>query len=299
MTGRRKYDVLCFGEACCDVIFGGLEKLPPIGQEEYCKKFVVKAGGASNTAMALSVMGRKTGFATCIGEDEFSKIVKKFAEKYKVSFNPAHFDKNYEMAVSAVISTVKDRSFATYAGSGIDNYPLKKLEESILSAGHIHTYVGYALNYPVMEYAKKSRATVSLDTSWWPGIKLKDLEHILKDCVFFKPNEMEAYELCDTDDPYKALDILAQVTPVPVISLGGKGALMKMDNKTYEYKIPGKTIVTDTTGAGDLFFAGLIHSYLKGDTPSMMLKFACTCGTAATAFYGGMDDMFADIIGEV
>lgn len=288
----KSFDVLCFGEISCDIIFAGLDKLPLPGREEYCKYFDVKAGGSANTPMALSRLGIKTLFATCLGEDRFSLICKDFLDKYNVRAEAIHYDSKYKAAVSAVLSTTGDRGFATYGGSGIDGYPLDKLEKMIAKSKHVHTFLGYAEKFPILEFAKSSGASISLDTSWCEGMRIKDIKKQLDACDIFKPNELEACEICQTQNPHDALDMLADFTAMPVISLGENGVIARKDKIKYEFNLPYEVQAQDTTGAGDLFAAGLIYSYLKGDEVEDMLKFACASGSLAVSFFGGMDDTY-------
>ncbi len=68
------FDVLCVAETCCDIIFGGLERMPVPGGEEYCREFAVKAGGGSNTAMGLARLGLHTRLLTQLGRDALGRM---------------------------------------------------------------------------------------------------------------------------------------------------------------------------------------------------------------------------------
>ena len=161
-----------------------------------------------------------------------------------------------------------------------------------MQSGHVHTFLGYAGKFPIIEYAKSFGATISLDTSWCEGLRIKDIKKQLDACDIFKPNELEACEICQTQNPHDALDMLADFTAMPVISLGENGVIARKDKIKYEFNLPYEVQAQDTTGAGDLFAAGLIYSYLKGDEVEDMLKFACASGSLAVSFFGGMDDTY-------
>lgn len=282
-------EVFCIAGTNCDLIFAGLEQFPALGIEVECKDFAVKAGGGSNTPMALARLGLQTSFATEIGRDTLGDITYKYIQDTGVDMSAVLYEHNIRTSVTSVLSIGSERGFATYLLDSIQHIRAEDLEPYIAQASHIHTYVGYCLRYPIIEMAKEYHKTVSLDTSWSGDMKLRDIGHILEGCSVFLPNESEACSLTDCDNSEDALRELAHCCNTVAVKLGEKGCIVKDRGAVHKVPaVPGIPAV-DTTGAGDLFCAGFIYGYVKGWGLEKTARFANASGGLGITFYGGMD----------
>ncbi len=70
------------------------------------------------------------------------------------------------------------------------------------------------------------------------------------------------------------------------ITLGAKGAEMRIGNKVLARAAPPKVNVIDTTGAGDAFAAGLTVALAEKQSPQDALDFACAVGALTTTKLG-------------
>ena len=71
------------------------------------------------------------------------------------------------------------------------------------------------------------------------------------------------------------------------LKLGARGAALLWDGQVeFSAGLGVKTV--DTTGAGDCFNAGFLHSWLQGDQPEICLRAANICGALSTEAYGGV-----------
>ena len=75
-------------------------------------------------------------------------------------------------------------------------------------------------------------------------------------------------------------------TAIVVLKRGAEGAILASGSKTIALPSPRVAIV-DTTGAGDAFNAGFIHSWLNGSDPSEALATAVDAGTRSVQASGG------------
>lgn len=282
-------DVLCTGLTCCDLIFSDLEKFPELGKEVAGSDFMIKAGGAANTPMALAKLGMKTQFTTAIGKDVLGKIVYEFMENTGLDMSAVMFEDTFRTSVSAVLSMGYERGFASYFADCSYSRMEKQIEKYLPSCKHIHTYIGDCLNMPVAEIAQRQGKTISLDTAWDETIKLQNIKHIIKKCDVFLTNEVEACSITEVDTAREALELLSEYSKLVVVKLGSKGSIIKYDGRIIE--VPGiKDIqVVDTTGAGDLHGAGFVYGMLKGWDVEKCGNFASASGGLGVTFYGGMD----------
>ena len=54
------------------------------------------------------------------------------------------------------------------------------------------------------------------------------------------------------------------------------------------FDAPQAVTPVDTTGAGDCFDAGLLHTWLKGASAEKLLRAGNICGACSTEAYGGI-----------
>jgi sugar/nucleoside kinase (ribokinase family) len=76
-------------------------------------------------------------------------------------------------------------------------------------------------------------------------------------------NEIEAKELCETQDLEESAKAIANMTEIVALTRSEKGAKIYNAKETVEIKARVFNIVKDTTGAGDLFAAGFLYGLSK------------------------------------
>jgi sugar/nucleoside kinase (ribokinase family) len=88
-------------------------------------------------------------------------------------------------------------------------------------------------------------------------------------------NYHEAQALTDTETPDTALLALADHCDVAVVTMDSEGSLLRRNGKTH--RVPAYRIrAVDTTGAGDMYAAGLIYGLARGldlDTTGRIASF--------------------------
>jgi len=70
------------------------------------------------------------------------------------------------------------------------------------------------------------------------------------------------------------------------VTLGSKGAKLYRDGELISMAVPPVVNVTDTTGAGDAFAAGLTVALAEKQTEQNALEFACAVGALTTTKLG-------------
>ncbi len=286
------YEVLCLGLTSCDLIFAELDRFPILGKEVACKDFIIKAGGAANTPMALTKLGVNVVFCTTLGNDISGRIVYQYMKEIGMDMQAVIVDNEYRTNVSAVLSVGKERGFATYFAPYESEEMIRQLEKHIQQCSHIHAYIEDCLRIPIIEIAQKYNKTISVDTAWDEKIKLEDIKHIIKGCDIFFTNEIEACSITETHTAMEAIDIIGEYAKVVVVKMGADGSIIRHDSKTIVAPVISKVEAIDTTGAGDLYGAGFIYGFIKGWDMEKCAKFATASGNLAVTFYGGMDEKY-------
>ena len=279
--------VLCIAESCCDLVFGGLSKLPAPGEEIFGSHFSVQPGGGANTAVLLARSGVPTAFWTLLADDFAGRMVRSALQRYGVQL-AAHGQKTERTPVSAVLSTKEDRAFASLSSTAELIGDLDVLDRAIGETEIVHTYLGYCDVYPIAALCARHGSLLSVDTSFCDA-RTTLFETVLPHVDWWKGNESEAMRLTGASNAEDALDAIAnRVRRGAVVTCGARGSIGKERGGTIlkQAAIPSGPFL-DACGAGDAFAAGFLHALARGESLERgMLRGALLSGRVVAA-YGG------------
>ncbi|MCB9358717.1 adenosine kinase [Candidatus Woesearchaeota archaeon] len=230
----------------------------------------IKFGSSvSNTLAGLNMMGCKVGEFAKVGKDGYGQML--IDEKnIKGMGNFLSYDDLPTGAVICLITPDAERTFVVYLGAAQRLAPDDISEEIIKQTRflHITAYEFESIHETTMKAVKLARkhgVKVSFDLGS-PGLvernrlNLKKFIEEYADIVF--ANKDEAFQLTG-EDPVKAINIIADLCDIAIIKLGEEGSMIKADDKVYD--IPAYQVETkDTTGAGDMYAAGILYGLVKG-----------------------------------
>jgi sugar/nucleoside kinase (ribokinase family) len=283
-------DVLVAGEIYVDLIMGGFDFFPQFGQEAFAREYRREpGGGAAITACGLARLGTRTGLFAIAGSDHHSWIAACLAG-HGVETGMLASDATEPTGFTVAVTAPHDRAFFTYLGANrsfaaaITNAPFE---------GVRHVHLGWAPPWDVAPalFARIHRAgaTVSLDAGWHEDW-LADARALdtLRAVDLFFPNETEAARLTGEKEPGRMLRRFADAgLPGVALKLGAHGACLLLRGAMYQAAARPVSPI-DTTGAGDCFDAGFLHSWLRGESPERCLSVANLCGALSTEAYGGI-----------
>jgi len=223
-------------------------------------------GSSANTLYGVAALGGNVVFCGKIGRDKYGDIYEKEMVKNRMKVKLARSEKMTGYAIT-FITPDSERTFATYLGAASylekTDLPFEDLKQSKIL--HIE---GYQLedrqlrdvSLQAMQFAKKHNVRISIDLGD-PGIVARNKSAIKKiieeyaDVVF--ANEDEAKALVGLE-PSKALTCIAKSTEISIVKVGRDGSYIKQGDTVH--KIPAyKAKTIDTTGAGDMFAAGILY----------------------------------------
>jgi len=252
--------VVSFGNANVDIIYY-VKSIP--GPDEQTEAFNVEiypGGSAANFAVALAVLGLKVYFVGRVGNDEYGEYLLKAYSKRGVIVDYVKVVKGVTGRVIVFVE-IEEGKRAMVALRGV-NHTLnpRDLDEVLERAKHVHlSSVKTQISLEVFKQAKDRGLTTSYD----PGglvVKERNIGSVLSyvDVIFL--NEKEANIL---EERGVGPATLLNSSNIVVIKRGREGAIAYTDSK--KFSCPGfKVKVVDTTGAGDVFDAGFIYSWIKG-----------------------------------
>jgi sugar/nucleoside kinase (ribokinase family) len=296
MTPPAPVRAVVLGPTYCDLVFGGLERLPELGEERFAHSFLVAPGGSAITAIALHRLGHAVHLCADVGRDALAGWLRDALTREGVGIDALRAVQEVT-PVTAALSTAADRAFVTYLEPP---GPAPDLAAVLRATGATHLHVaGFpaALADPgLVDAAHALGATVSFDPGW-DRHALADprVRRVALAADVLLPNRLEAGLLVAEDgdggappSAEAALARLAALRPgrVTVVKDGAAGA-WGADGRTSVHVAAPRVDAIDPTGAGDVFDAGFLDAWWAGEPLEDCLRRGAWSGARATTAHGG------------
>ena len=231
-------------------------------------------GSAANTILGISGLGGRTAYAGKVGDDNLGRFCLEDMRANQVTVD-VPFSDGPTGTCLVLITDDAQRTMLTFLGVSADVGP-DDVDPLLLNRSQAVYVEGYLFSadtprqaaYRAVELADESDAMLALTVS---DAFLVDLfrDEFLElaqgpvDLLFC--NEDEARSLLEIDDTTQCARQLGQYVPRVAVTLGPKGALLVEDGQLTH--VPGvETQAIDTTGAGDMFAAGILYGLTNGLT---------------------------------
>lgn len=257
---------------------GGMFLIDEARQREIVPKIYsmlvhTEAGGSgANTMLGLSLLGGSAVYTSRVGDDEHGRLYRDSLAKKGVKANlgvgPG------ETGISLIlISPDAQRTMLTFLGQSLSLTPSDVDLDDLKAAKYLYI-TGYLWDTDnqkeavllAMREANKAgvKVALSLADPFCVNRHKDDFRRLVRDHVdVVFANHHEAEALTDTADPHEALRALAAQTEVAVVTLDAKGSLIRRGDE--EHAIPVYPVkAVDTTGAGDMYAAGLLRGLTRG-----------------------------------
>lgn len=237
------------------------------------KMKVVPGGSCANTIVGTAGMGAKAAFIGKVGNDKYGDLYETTMRNDLVS----PILSRAEMITGSAICLVTpdaERTFVVHLGAATSMDEMEPSLDEIKKAKILHVE-GYMLDsvalrlvaLKAMKIAKENGVKISIDLAD-PGVVKRNLLEIRKivkdygDIVF--ANEMEAESFTGMNAE-KAVHDLADGhgVGIAIVKTGSKGSIIKQNGKITI--VEGyKANAVDTTGAGDMYAAGVLYGISQG-----------------------------------
>ena len=245
---------------------------------------VVPGGAACNTIAGVGALGGKARFIGRRGDDTFgndfeAQITAQGVEP-RLSVSPLPTG-----TVLSVVTPDAQRSMFTYLGASTELDPASVTKELFADTA-IAIIEGYLLFNPdlmtaSLKAAKAAGALIALDLASFevveaaktilPGLIRKYVDILIA-------NEDEARAYTGHEDETAALKMLSKDVTYAVLKVGKRGSFVFYQGQVTPIEpVSGKDPV-DTTGAGDLWAAGLLYGLAHGLSIEQSGALASACG---------------------
>lgn len=297
-----KPKVVVFGSAALD-IYGSLERLPNTDETVYVEETGRYAGGmGANVASALARLKVAVAFVGKIGNDFIGRILLDSLVKNGVDVSNVT-RASLRSLRTLILRDNKGGRWLMALGSpesAISVTNPSEINWSLVDQSQI-VYVGEVfveMASTIANYAKNQEKTVV----YRPGVPylwfgIERLQDVLKHVNVFIMNSIGWKALQDASkEPLESPTELLEYGPsIIIITKGESGCTAYTSEDNYTMLVPrslrGRFKVTDTTGAGDSFSAGLIKGLLEGWELKKAISYGqvaayirCTRRDAASAF---------------
>lgn len=241
-------------------------------------KHIEPGGKGYNQAVAASTFGIYVTFLTTVGNDSYGKYAIDYLNKKGVSVKYRAI-KDAKSAYAVILTDKKGNNEVTVYSENSNSLCMKDvllIEEEIKNADYLllQLEVNNDVISKVFELAEKYNVKVVLN----PAPARLGINHIFYEKAdILTPNEIELRDIYEIPNNFSYLDygeyLKNIVKKTLVVTLGNKGCLLVKPNY-YKYFEPLKVNAVDTTGAGDIFNAGLVSMLSKGKDINEAITFA-------------------------
>ncbi|MEO1651173.1 MAG: adenosine kinase [Pseudomonadota bacterium] len=228
----------------------------------------ISGGSAANTIAGVASFGGSTAYIGKVADDAFGEIFAHDLRAIGVHFDTAPGTTGTPTARSLVLVTPDgERTMNTFLGISPELGDAE-LDANLIENAKIVYLEGYLFDrpeakaafYKATDIAKGAGARVALTLSdaFCVDRHRDDFLTLIKDRVnILFANESELASLAQTEDFMTAIDQVAPHVSVLAATQSEKGSILIGETRHTIAALPVAT-VTDTTGAGDLYAAGVL-----------------------------------------
>lgn len=274
-----------------DVVMSPVTDLPSPGGTLLTEQMTMRVGGAgANAALAAVEAGARARLFGCIGEDQLGEWMREQLTPAGLADELVVLAGETTGLTVALESPARDRTFLTYLGVNA-SWEAATIPEDALACENLllcDYFVAPKLRGAparrMLETARAHGGRTFFDTTWdadgFPNQTRDEVYELLPSVDVFLPNEVEACALADSEgEPETAARALQSLSGGwVVVKLGPSGCFAVGPDGTELSVSAPATEVVDTTGAGDAFNSGLVHSLAVGaswpDALSTATRFA-------------------------
>lgn len=274
------------GDVFVDLVFAGLEAPQP-GTEIYAGAMGTLPGGIATLAVACARLGLTTALAAGFGDDAYGRWMRTVLEEEGVDLSRS-VTLPQPTNVTVCLGYSGDRAMVTR-----EHAAEVSADEFIGTPPSVRAVItdlgGDRGSHRWWREAAAGGAKVFADVGWdpsgaWDPARLEPL----RECAAFAPNEAEAMRFTGAATPEAALEVLAEIVPLAVITRGADGAIAFDRVSGERAESDGIAVgLVDPTGAGDVFTAALVYGRLQAWPLQRVLDFAVLCASLSVTELGG------------
>jgi adenosine kinase len=317
----QKFDVLALGNAIVDVLAPvddffladqGLRKgaMQLVDETRALALYdamgattIVSGGSAANTVAGVASFGGRAGFVGKVRDDEAGRAFSHDIKAMGVHFATPPASEGPSTARCLVLVTPDgQRTMNTYLGA-CQNLTVSDLDAADIKASKVLYLEGYLWDQPHAKLAFVEAAAIAHGAGRQVALTLSDtfcvdryrddflrlIREGVVDIVF--ANESELHALYQTADFDAALTALRAEKVLAAVTRSEKGAVVLRGGEIVSVPAAPIEKLVDTTGAGDLFAAGFLAGFTRGQPLDRCARLGALAAAEIIQHYGARPEV--------
>jgi sugar/nucleoside kinase (ribokinase family) len=258
----------------------------------------ISGGSAANTLAGLARLGHQTAFIGQVADDQLGDVFAHDIRATGIDFDiPARPGQPPTARCLILVTPDAQRTMNTFLGAS-QFLPAKLIDADLIQSAEILYLEGYlwdpeeprAAMRTAIDLARAAGRKVSLTLSDAFVISRHGPDFLAEmaagriDILF--ANEVEIKALAGTEDFEAAVTQIAAKVPLLVCTRGEHGAIAVRGDERVEVPAEPVERLVDTTGAGDLFAAGVFAGLSEGRSLADCLTMGAVCAAEVISHYG-------------
>ena len=234
----------------------------------------VSGGSAANTIAGVASFGGRAAYLGKVHDDQLGVVFAHDMRANGVVFrSPAAVDGPPTGRCLIVVTPDAERTMHTHLGAS-ERFGPEDVDAELVAAARITYLEGYLFDRPEAKAAYRRASDIAHEAGRTVALTLSDTfcveRHLLEwrslvsesvDLLFANEGELQALYGCDLGT---AIEAVRGDVATTCVTLGPDGSLILAGDETIEVPAEPVTRVVDTTGAGDLYAAGVLHGIAGG-----------------------------------
>ncbi len=313
---QAQYAVLAIGNAIVDVISettddfitqesltkGGMQLIDAVRAEQLYAAMgparEISGGSAANTLAGLAMLGEKCAFIGQVADDQLGEVFAHDIRATGIDFDVPPLGTEPPTARCLILVTPDaQRTMNTFLGAS-QFLAADLIDKSLIESAAILYLEGYlwdpeeprAAMRSAIAHAKAAgrKVAFTLSDAFVIDRHRDDFLGLMKDGLIdiLFANETEICSLNQIDDFEAAVTATAAQVPLLVVTRGEHGAIALQDGVRHSVSAEPVERLVDTTGAGDLFAAGVLSGIGAGRPLDACLTMGAICAAEVISHYG-------------
>jgi sugar/nucleoside kinase (ribokinase family) len=256
----------------------------------------MSGGSAANTMAGIASLGGKAAYIGKVRNDQlgtvFAHDIKAIGVHYRTK---PMLDGPPTAHCMIMITPDAQRSMNTFLGAStlLDE---GDIDPGLVAASQVTYLEGYLFDRPEAKAAFFRAAKLAHEAGRKVALTLSDtfcvqrhhaeFTALLREVDILFANEAEASALTGKTDFIEAADELALRCPTVCVTHGAQGSVIFAGGQSYKIAAHPVAKLVDTTGAGDLYAAGVLHGLTTGCDPATAGRIGSIAAAEAISHVG-------------
>ena len=268
----------------------------------------MSGGSAANTMAGLASFGAKGAFVGKVRNDQLGAIFRHDIRAVGIDFSTPPSTSGAPTARCLIFVTPDaQRTMGTYLGACVTLGP-EDIDPEQIAAAKVTYLEGYLWDPPKAKEAFVKAAEIAHEADREVALSLSDPFCVDRHRAEFRDlvdghidllfaNEAEICSLYEVESFHEAVAAVRGRCKTAVLTRSAQGALILQDSEATLVEAAPVDKVVDTTGAGDLFAAGYLYGYTRGEPPATCGKTAALAAAEIISHYGARPEgSLADLV---